>query len=205
MKKADRRKEVPQTILVSLSNLKCSKDMRVTLLLISGSPRLITAACRSLSSTGYNSPLVPAEVLRACGGDRVATAAPLPVSVTLQTVHAWPAAGVPLTWVAVARLAYLWDTDHRTQGVEASLVRGDAVRAVGWGWLRAGKGIGRGAVRLPAGLRGGVPQNLEGIQDIHHHLDAMGPVGAGVGVNGCASADGGVASHCTSAAAVCDR
>lgn len=176
----------------------------MTLLLISGSPQLITAACRSLSSTGYNSPLVPAEVLRACGGDRVATAAPLPVSVTLQTVHAWPAAGVPLTWVAVARLAYLWDTDHRTQGVEASLVRGDAVRAVGWGWLRAGKGIGRGAVRLPAGRRGGVPQNLEGIQDIHH-LDATGPVGAGVGVNGCASADGGVASRCTSATSVCDR
>lgn len=46
-----------------------------------------------------NSPPVLAEGLRACGDDRVATAAPWPISVALQTVHAWPAVGVPLTWV----------------------------------------------------------------------------------------------------------
>lgn len=146
---------------------------------------MITAACRFPSSTGCNSPPVLAEGRRACGDDRVATAAPWPVSVALQTVHAWPAAGVPLTWVVGAHLGDLWDMECRTQGAGASRVRAGAVRAGGWGWLRAGRGNGRGAVHRPAGLQADVPQNL----------GAAGPVGAGVGVNGCASADGGVASR----------
>lgn len=179
----------------------CS-SMTSCVLLNSGSPRLITAACRSLSSADCNSPPVLAEVLRACGGDRVATAAPWPISVTLQTARAWPAVGVPLTFVVASLLTGLWGMEHRTQGAVASRVHVGAVRAGGWGWLRAGTGIGRGVVRLPAGLRD-VPQNLGDTQDIHHHLGAAGPVGADGGVNGCASADGDAASRCTSAAAVC--
>lgn len=58
-----------------------------------------------------NSPPVLAEGRRACGDDRVATAAPWPVSVALQTVHAWPAAGVLLTWVVGAHLGDLWDME----------------------------------------------------------------------------------------------
>lgn len=59
-----------------------------------------------------NSPPVLAEVPRACGDDRVTTAAPWPISVTPQTARAWPAAGVPLTLVAVALLAVLWGMEH---------------------------------------------------------------------------------------------
>lgn len=59
-----------------------------------------------------NSPPVLAEALRACGDDRVATAAPWPISVALRTVHAWPAAGVPLTWVVGAHLGDLWDMER---------------------------------------------------------------------------------------------
>lgn len=50
--------------------------------------------------------------LRACGDDCVTTAAPWPISVALQTVHAWPAAGVPLTLVVVAHLGDLWDMER---------------------------------------------------------------------------------------------
>lgn len=156
---------------------------------------MITAAYRFPSSTGCNSPPVLVEGRRACGDDRVATAAPWPVSVALQTVHAWPAAGVPLTWVVGAHLGDLWDMECRTQGAGASRVRAGAVRAGGWGWLRAGRGTGPCAVHRPAGQQADVPQNLGDTQGIHHNLGAAGPVGASVGVNGCASADGGVASR----------
>lgn len=59
---------------------------------------------------------------------------------------------------------------YRTQGAGASRVHAGAVRAGGWGWLRVGRGTGRGAVRRPVGLRADVPQNLGDTQDIHHHL-----------------------------------
>lgn len=59
-----------------------------------------------------NSPPVLVEVPRACDDDRVAIVAPWPISVTLQTARAWPAAGVLLTFVVVALLAALWGMEH---------------------------------------------------------------------------------------------
>lgn len=64
----------------------------------------------------------------------------------------------------------LMNVSYRTSDAGASRVRAGAVRAGRWGWLRAGKGTGRGAVRRPAGLRADVPQNLGDTQDIHHPL-----------------------------------
>lgn len=83
----------------------------------------------------------------------------------------------------------------RKLGAAASRVHVEVVRAAGWEWLRAGTGSGRGVVLRLEGLQAGVPQNLGDTQDIHHHLGAMDPVGAGVGASGCASADGGAASR----------
>lgn len=62
-----------------------------------------------------SSPPGRAEVLHACGG-HAATAAPSPASAALLTVHAWPAAGGPLTWgvefllVGPVGMEHLWDT-----------------------------------------------------------------------------------------------
>lgn len=74
-------------------------------------------------------------------GVRATTAAPWPVSAALQTGHAWPAVGGPLTSGVVWPQASRGGRGFQKQDGEASRAHGGAVQAEGWGECQGGRGI----------------------------------------------------------------